>query len=91
MAGKQIFGLKIYTLQSKLMKEITKIMIQTMKKKEKTCLKDIILKREKKKNKKKTVNEVINKCAEDFEKIVVVTKSKESIRYAKNILRNYKT
>ena len=53
MAGKQIFGLKIYTLQSKLMKEITKIMIQTMKKKEKTCLKDIILKREKKKNKKK--------------------------------------
>ena len=45
----------------------------------------------KKKTKKKTVNEVINKCAEDFEKIVVVTKSKESIRYAKNILRNYKT
>ena len=45
----------------------------------------------KKKTNKKTVNEVINKCAEDFEKIVVVTKSKESIRYAKNILRNYKT
>ena len=62
-----------------------------MKKKEKTCLKDIILKREKKKKQKKTVNEVINKCTEDFEKIVVVTKSKESIRYAKNILRNYKT
>ena len=48
MAGKQIFGLKIYTLQSNLMNEITKIMTQTMKKKEKACLKDIILKREKK-------------------------------------------
>ena len=48
MAGKQIFGLKIYTLQSNLMKESTKIMTQTMKKKEKACLKDIILKREKK-------------------------------------------
>ena len=87
MAGKQIFGLKIYTLQSNLMKEITKIMTQTMKKKEKACLKDIILKREK----KRKVDEVINKCAEDFEKIVVVTKSKELKRYSKNILRNYKT
>ena len=44
-----------------------------------------------KKKQKKTVDEEINKCAEDFEKIVVVTKSKELKRYAKNILRNYKT
>ena len=39
---------------------------------------------------KKAVNEVINKIAEDFEKIVAVTKSKELKRYAKNILTNYK-
>ena len=42
--NKKIFGLKIYILLSKLMKEITKITTQTMKKKEKTCFKDIILK-----------------------------------------------
>ena len=40
--------------------------------------------------KKKAVNEVINKIAEDFEKIVAVTKSKELKRYAKNVLPNYK-
>ena len=40
----QIFGLKIIILLLKLMKEIMKIMIQMMKKKEKTCLKIIILK-----------------------------------------------
>ena len=40
----QIFGLKIIILLLKLMKEIMKIMIQMMKKKEKTCLKSIILK-----------------------------------------------
>ena len=40
----QIFGLKICTLLSKLMKEIMKITRQTMKKKEKACLKDVILK-----------------------------------------------
>ena len=34
MAGNQIFGLRIYTLLSKLLKEITKIMTQTMKKRE---------------------------------------------------------
>ena len=39
---------------------------------------------------KKATNEVINKIAEDFEKIVAVTKSKELKRYAKNILPNYK-
>ena len=39
---------------------------------------------------KKEVNEVINKIDEDFVKIVVVTKSKELKRYAKNILPNYK-
>ena len=39
----QIFGLKIILLL-KLIKEIMKIMIQLMKKKEKTCLKGIILK-----------------------------------------------
>ena len=39
---------------------------------------------------KKAVNEVINKIAEDFDKIVAVTKSKELKRYAKNILPNYK-
>ena len=40
----QIFGLKVIILLLKLMKEIMKIMIQMMKKKEKTCLKNIILK-----------------------------------------------
>ena len=35
-------------------------------------------------------NKVINKVAEDFEKIVAVTKLKELKRYAKNILPNYK-
>ena len=35
-------------------------------------------------------NQVINKIAEDFEKIVAVTKLKELKRYAKNILPNYK-
>ena len=40
----QIFGLKIIILLLKLMKDIMKIVIQTMKKKEKTCLKSIILK-----------------------------------------------
>ena len=35
---------------------------------------------------KKTVNEVINKIAKDFEKIIAMTKSKELKRYAKNIL-----
>ena len=40
--------------------------------------------------KKRAVNEVINKIAEDFEKIVAVTKSKELKRYAKNVLPNYK-
>ena len=34
-------------------------------------------------------NKVINKVAEDFEKIVAVTKLKELKRYAKNILPNY--
>ena len=33
---------------------------------------------------------MINKIAEDFEKIVAVTKSNELKRYAKNILPNYK-
>ena len=40
----QIFGLKIIILLLKLMKEIMEILIQMMKKKEKTCLKIIILK-----------------------------------------------
>ena len=40
----QIFGLKITILLLKLMKEIIKIMTQMMKKKEKICLKGIILK-----------------------------------------------
>ena len=40
----QIFGLKITILLLKLMKEIIKIMTQIMKKKEKICLKGIILK-----------------------------------------------
>ena len=40
----QIFGLKIMILLLKLTKEIMKIMIQMMKKKEKTCLKIILLK-----------------------------------------------
>ena len=35
-------------------------------------------------------NKVINKVAEDFEKIVAVTKLKELKRYAKNILPSYK-
>ena len=35
-------------------------------------------------------NQVINKIAEDFEKIVAVTKLKELKWYAKNILPNYK-
>ena len=39
---------------------------------------------------KKTANEMINKIAEDFEKIVAVTKSKELKQYAENILPNYK-
>ena len=39
----QMFGLKIVILLLKLMKEIMKIMIQMMKKKEKICLKIIIL------------------------------------------------
>ena len=33
---------------------------------------------------------MINKIAEDFEKIVAMTKSKELKRYAKNILPKYK-
>ena len=33
---------------------------------------------------------MINKITEDFEKIVVVTKSRELKRYAKGILSNYK-
>ena len=37
--------------------------------------------------KKKAANEVINNITEDFEKTVAVTKSKESKRYAKNILQ----
>ena len=40
--------------------------------------------------KKNAANEVTNKIAEDFEKIVAVTKSKELKRYAKSILPNYK-
>ena len=40
---------------------------------------------------KKAVNDVINKITEDFEKIVELTKSKESKRYAKKKLSNYKT
>ena len=39
---------------------------------------------------KNTVNKVINKIAEDFEKIVVETKLNELKRYAKNILPKYK-
>ena len=40
---------------------------------------------------KNAANKVINKIAEDFEKIVAVTKLKElKRRYAKNILPNYK-
>ena len=39
----QIFGLKITILLLKLMKEIMKIITQMMKRKEKTCLKSIIL------------------------------------------------
>ena len=33
---------------------------------------------------------MISKITDDFEKIVAVTKLKELIRYAKNILPNYK-
>ena len=40
----QILGLKIIILLLKLMKEIMNIMTQMMKKKEKTCLKSLILK-----------------------------------------------
>ena len=39
---------------------------------------------------KNAVNKLINKIAEDFKKIVAVTKLKELKRYAKNILPNYK-
>ena len=39
---------------------------------------------------KKAANEVINKIADEFEKIVAVTKPKELKWYAKNILPNYK-
>ena len=39
---------------------------------------------------KNSVNGVIDKITEDFEKIVVVTKLKELKRYVKNILPNYK-
>ena len=39
---------------------------------------------------KNAANKVINKIAEDFEKIVAVTKLKELKRYATNILPNYK-
>ena len=39
---------------------------------------------------KNAANKVINKIAEDFEKIVAVTKLKELRRYAKSILPNYK-
>ena len=40
--------------------------------------------------KKYSVNGVISKTTEDFEKILAVTKLKELRRYAKNILPNYK-
>ena len=36
------------------------------------------------------VNGVINKVTEDIKNIVAMTKLKESKRYAKNILQNYK-
>ena len=39
---------------------------------------------------KNAVNKVINKIAEDFKKIVAVTKLKKLKRYAKNFLSNYK-
>ena len=39
---------------------------------------------------KNAANKVINKIAEDFEKIVAVTKLNELKPYAKNILPNYK-
>ena len=39
---------------------------------------------------KSYVNGVISKITEDFEKIVAVTKLKESKQYLKNILPNYK-
>ena len=87
-----------------------------MKKKEKTCLKSIILKffdvipmipiltflnflakyictyqnYIKKNAANKVNNKAINKIAEDFEKIVAMTKLKELKQYNKNILPNYK-
>ena len=39
---------------------------------------------------KNASNKAINKIAEDFEKIIVVTKLKELKRYAKKILPKYK-
>ena len=39
---------------------------------------------------KNSVNGVIDKITEDFEKIVVVTKLKELKLYVKNVLPNYK-
>ena len=39
---------------------------------------------------KNAANKVINKIAEDFKKIVVVTKLKELKQYAKNILPKHK-
>ena len=39
---------------------------------------------------KNSVNSMIDKIADDFEKIVAVTKSKQLKRYAKNILPKYK-
>ena len=42
MTWNQIFGLKIAILLLKLMNKITKVTTQTMKKREKTCLKYII-------------------------------------------------
>ena len=38
---------------------------------------------------KNSVNGVISKITDDFEKIVAVTKLKELKRYVKNILSNY--
>ena len=115
----QIFSLKSIILLLKLMKEITKIMTQMMKKKKKTYLKVITLKcfdvipmiflifdlfenfdlfkfldeinlHISKLGEKNAANKVINKIAEDFKKIVVVTKLKELKQYAKNILPKHK-
>ena len=87
-----------------------------MKKKEKTCLKSIILKffwcnpndpnfdlfkflgeinlqiskLHKENAANKGNNKAIHKIAEDFEKIIAVTKLKELKQYVKNILPNYK-